>query len=144
MRHLAKACSSLAFSGRAASRAKGPELKKLRAVVMTGNVQRHALLADTAKLELSYKDFCLVVYGFDNVSPIGGDNRAPSAQYPLVGMAHPVRVWLEFGWKCRGTHKPSRSKDVASSLEGIVAARYLVHLMHCRPYRNVNVFSGLV
>ena len=107
--------------------------------IVACHIQVHALTVDHGKIKVSNDELLAIVNGFDNVTPIRPDNRASSTLNPRL-----LNVVGQLGWNIGCPHHQADRKYKASSLEGIVSARELCHLVHRGPNRYVNLLSSLM
>src|SRR5262245_37178557 len=114
------------------------ERKDVRTMIMPGDVECHALLANAADVDVGEEHRRLLVHWAGEIRAVRGDDRASAAQYPVIRRRHFFRMRLELRGQCRRPHHGARREDEAPALERILSARHLMHLVHCGPERDVN------
>ena len=120
------------------------ENENVRPMIVARDVERHALFAHAVEIEIRVEHRRLVVHRTGEVRAVGRDDRAAAAHDPRIRARHFRRMRLELGRQRRRAHHRSRGEHVAATLERILPARHLVHLVHRRPERDVHVFARLV
>jgi hypothetical protein len=107
--------------------------------IVARHIKAHALPVDPGKIKVSNDELFAIVNGFDNVTRIRPDNRAPSTFNPML-----LNVMGQPGRNIGCPHHQADRKYKASPLESVVSAGELCHFIHRGPNCYMNVLSGLM
>ena len=113
-------------------------------MVVARDIQRHALLAHARKIQVRHEDRFCFEDRTGEITPVRRDDGAAATEHELI-VARDLRAGLfKFRGELGRAHERARREHEAASLERILAARHLVHVVHGGPQRGVHVFAGLV